>query len=115
VTAYHRPPNRSPKSALEAPPHLDLLLVSKCHPRGHVWTRFRGGLDPLLSHGDDPDVSLCLNQQTMDVHQADVPRAARSSYESRSAMKAGSDEDPENVRLIGIPCGRRPDALAEPR
>src|SRR5216684_8575838 len=39
---------------------------------GHVWTQIRGGLDPVLSHGVDPDVVVCLNQQTMDVHQGQV-------------------------------------------
>src|SRR5438876_369740 len=39
---------------------------------GHVWTQIRGGLDPVLSHGVDPDVVVALNQQTMDVHQGQV-------------------------------------------
>jgi len=40
---------------------------------GHVWTQVRGSPQPVLSHGTEPNVLVCLNQQTMDVHQGDVP------------------------------------------
>src|SRR2546427_12431012 len=47
---------------------------------GHVWTPVRGGLDPLLSHGDDPDVVLFPDPRTLDVHQADLPAGGGSVY-----------------------------------
>src|SRR2546429_9688643 len=59
---------------------------------GHVWTQVRGGLDPLLAHGDDPDVVLCLNQQTMDVHQADVLGGGAIIHHARS-VEPGPAED----------------------
>src|SRR5438046_10387692 len=42
---------------------------------GHVCTQVRGGFDTLLSHGADPDVVLCLTQQTMIINKAEVPEA----------------------------------------
>src|SRR3989449_11040803 len=60
---------------------------------GHVWTQVRGSLDPLLSHGDDPDVVLCLNQQTMDVHQADVPEDGAIVYDTD-----GTKPEPTRLR-----------------
>src|SRR6267143_2721108 len=78
---------------------------------GHVWTQVRGGLDPLLSHGDDPDVVLCLNQQTMDVHQADVPEGGAIIYDVDS-VKPDPTKIRKNVRLIGIPLRKKAQPLA---
>src|SRR2546428_3619826 len=39
---------------------------------GHGWTQIRGGLDPVLSHRARPDLVVCLDQQTVDVHQGQV-------------------------------------------
>src|SRR2546430_691869 len=78
---------------------------------GHVWTQVRGGLDPLLSHGDDPDVVLCLNQQTMDVHQADVPEGGAIIYDVDS-VKPDPTKIRKNVRLIGIPLRKKAQTLS---
>src|SRR5437773_3605736 len=78
---------------------------------GHVWTQVRGGLDPLLSHGDDPDVVLCLNQQTMDVHQADVPEDGAIIYDVDS-VKPDPTKIRKNVRLIGIPLRKKAQTLS---
>jgi 2-oxoglutarate ferredoxin oxidoreductase subunit alpha len=78
---------------------------------GHVWTQIRGGLDPLLSHGDDPDVVLCLNQQTMDVHQADVLEGGAIIYDV-DAVKPNPTKTRKNVRLIGIPLRKRAQTIS---
>jgi len=78
---------------------------------GHVWTQIRGGLDPVLSHGVDPDVVVCLNQQTMDVHQGQVTEGGAIVYDID-----GTKPDPkkvrENVRLLGIPLRKKAQSLS---
>ncbi len=78
---------------------------------GHVWTQIRGGLDPVLSHGVDPDVVVALNQQTMDVHQGDVMEGGAIVYDLD-----GTKPDPKklrgNVRLIGIPLRKKAQTLS---
>src|SRR5439155_1029260 len=73
--------------------------------------RVRGGLDPLLSHGDDPDVVLCLNQQTMDVHQADVLEGGAIIYDVDS-VKPDPTKIRKNVRLIGISLRKKAQTLS---
>src|SRR5438094_8958348 len=53
---------------------------------GHVWTQLRGGLDPVLSHGVDPDVVVCLNTKTMDVHHGQVSADRAMDDEVDSTM-----------------------------
>src|SRR3989475_147317 len=78
---------------------------------GHVWTQIRGGLDPVLSHGVDPDVVVCLNQQTMDVHQGQVNEGGAIVYDTD-----GTKPDPtrlrEKVRLLGIPLRKKAQSLS---
>src|SRR2546422_115004 len=78
---------------------------------GHVWTQIRGGLDPVLSHGVDPDVVVCLNQQTMDVHQGQVTEGGAIVYDVD-----GTKPDPNkvrgNVRLLGIPLRKKAQSLS---
>jgi 2-oxoglutarate ferredoxin oxidoreductase subunit alpha len=78
---------------------------------GHVWTQIRGGMEPLLSHGDDPDVVLCLNQQTMDVHQADVLEGGAIIFDV-DAVKPDPTKIRKNVRLIGIPLRKRAQTIS---
>jgi len=78
---------------------------------GHVWTQIRGGLDPLLSHGDDPDVVLCLNQQTMDVHQADVLEGGAIIYDM-DVVKPDPTKIRKSVRLISIPLRKRAQTIS---
>src|SRR5213083_857803 len=78
---------------------------------GHVWTQIRGGLDPVLSHGVDPDVVVALNQQTMDVHQGQVTEGGAIVYDVD-----GTKPDPAKlrgkVRLLGIPLRKRAQSLS---
>ncbi len=69
---------------------------------GHVWTQVRGSSEPVLSHGTDPNVLVCLNQQTMDVHQGDVPEGGAIVYDS-DFTKSDPSKVRKGVRLLGIP------------
>jgi len=69
---------------------------------GHVWTQVRGSSDPLLSHGTVPNVLVCLNQQTMDVHQGDVPEGGAIVFDS-DVVKADPAKVHPGARLLGIP------------
>ena len=69
---------------------------------GHVWTQVRGSAEPLLSHGTEPNVLVCLNQQTMDVHQGDVPEGGAIVFDS-DIVKPDASKIRKDVRLLGIP------------
>ena len=69
---------------------------------GHVWTQVRGSPEPVLSHGTRPNVLVCLNQQTMDVHQGDVPEGGAIVYDS-DLVKPDPARVGKGVRLLGIP------------
>ena len=69
---------------------------------GHVWTQVRGGLDPVLSHGTDPDVVVALNQQTVDVHQGQIAEGGALVYDS-DLTKADPAKVRHGVRLLGMP------------
>lgn len=69
---------------------------------GHVWTQVRGSPDPLLSHGTVPNVLVCLNQQTMDVHQGEVPAGGAIVYDA-DVVKPDASKVNKGVRLLGIP------------
>ena len=68
---------------------------------GHVWTQVRGSNAPVLSHGTAPNVLVCLNQQTMDVHQGDVPEGGAIVFDS-DLVKPDSARVRKGVRLLGI-------------
>jgi len=72
---------------------------------GHVWTQVRAGLDPILSHGEDPDVLVCLNQQTMDIHEGAVREGGVLLYDSES-VKTQPSRRREGVHLLAIPLRR---------
>lgn len=78
---------------------------------GHVWTQIRGGLEKVLSHGDDPDVVVCLNQQTVDVHQADVLEGGAIVYDT-DGMKPDPTKIRKSVRLIGIPLRKKAQTIS---
>ncbi len=68
---------------------------------GHVWTQVRGSAEELLSHGTAPNVLVCLNQQTMDVHQGDVPEGGAIVFDS-DLVKPDPAKLRKGVRLLGI-------------
>lgn len=69
---------------------------------GHVWTQVRGDPQEVLSHGTDPNVLVCLNQQTMDVHQGDVTAEGAIVYDS-DLVKPDPSKIRKGVRLQGMP------------
>lgn len=69
---------------------------------GHVWTQVRGSSRPVLSHGTEPNVVVCLNPQTMDVHQGDVPEGGAIVYDSE-LVKPDPSKVRKGVRLVGFP------------
>ncbi len=69
---------------------------------GHVWTQVRGSPKPVLSHGMEPNVLVCLNQQTMDVHQGDVPTGGAIVYDG-DLVKPDPTKVRQGVRLLSIP------------
>ena len=68
---------------------------------GHVWTQVRASLDPLLSHGEDPDVVIALNQQTVDIHEPELAEGGVLIYDAE-ANKADPAKARADVRLIGL-------------
>lgn len=72
---------------------------------GHVWTQVRAGTQPLLSHGEDPDVVVALNQQTMDIHAGQVAEGGAAIYDAES-VKADPSKVRAGVRLLGLPLRR---------
>ncbi len=69
---------------------------------GHVWTQVRAGAGPVLSHGTVPNVLVCLNPQTMEVHQGDVPSGGAIVYDPEF-VKPDPARVQKGVRLLGIP------------
>ncbi|HYM41080.1 MAG TPA: 2-oxoacid:acceptor oxidoreductase subunit alpha [Thermoplasmata archaeon] len=68
---------------------------------GHVWTQVRGSPEPVLSHGTVPNVLVCLNQQTMDVHQGDILAGGAIVYDS-DLVKPDPSRVAKGVRLLGM-------------
>ena len=69
---------------------------------GHVWTQVRAGADPILSHGEDPDLLIALNQATMDVHMGEIAEGGAAIYDSET-VHADSSKVRGGVRLLGLP------------
>ena len=72
---------------------------------GHVWTQVRASTLPLLSHGEDPDVLVALNPQTVDIHQGLVAEGGAAIFDSESARTDPAKARP-NVRSLGLPLRR---------
>lgn len=68
---------------------------------GHVWTQVRASMDPLLSHGENPDVLIALNQETMDIHVDQVIEGGAIIFDEESA-KADPAKVRSGVRLLGL-------------
>src|SRR3990170_865531 len=78
---------------------------------GHVWTQVRAGADPLLSHGEDPEVLVALNQATLDVHEGGVAEGGVILYDSE-ALKVDPSKHRPRVRALGIPLRRLAQTLS---
>lgn len=69
---------------------------------GHVWTQVRAGNDVLLSHGEDPDLLIALNQPAMDVHASQVAESGAALYDGE-AVRPDPSKARRGVRLLGLP------------
>ena len=69
---------------------------------GHVWFQVRGGKDPISYVGQQADILIALNRQTIDVH-APIMRAGGSIIYDPSKVKITEGEVPAGVRLCPMP------------
>jgi 2-oxoglutarate ferredoxin oxidoreductase subunit alpha len=70
---------------------------------GHVYYQVQiGGGDQVLSHGDQPDVLLALNQDTVDRHAEKVLEGGAIIF-NKDKIKVEGLKLRSNVQLIGIP------------
>lgn len=69
---------------------------------GHVWTQVRAGEQPVLCHGEDPDILICLNQMTAEVHAGTVSRGGALIYDMH-AMQIEEKEVGKGAILVPIP------------
>ena len=68
---------------------------------GHVWTQVRPTAGPVLSQGTNPNVLVCLNQQTLDLHQGDVLEGGAIVFDG-DLGKPDSSKIRKGVRLVGV-------------
>lgn len=69
---------------------------------GHVWTQVRASPEPVMSQGEDPDLLVCLNQQTADVHVHDVAAGGTIVHDER-LVKVDGGSMREGVTDLGMP------------
>jgi 2-oxoglutarate ferredoxin oxidoreductase subunit alpha len=69
---------------------------------GHVWTQVRASESPVSCHGEDPDVLICLNQDTADLHAKNVTEGGAIIVDS-NAVKVEKNELKKGVTLVEIP------------
>lgn len=69
---------------------------------GHVWTQVRAAQENILSQGGNPNILVCLNQDTMDVHATDLMPEGLVLYDGE-AVKTPSKHMLKNVRLSPMP------------
>ena len=72
---------------------------------GHSWVQVRASKEPLLSQGERPQVLICLNQPTADIHAPQVREGGAIIYDS-DAIKLDGLRLAEGVRKIGFTLAR---------
>src|SRR6267378_3768131 len=72
---------------------------------GHSWVQVRASEEPVLSQGERPQVLICLNQPTADIHAPQVRENGAIIYDS-DTIKLDGLRLAEGVRKIGFPLGR---------
>ena len=68
---------------------------------GHVWTQVRAAPEPVLSQGEDPNLLICLNQESADIHVPLVPDGGAAIYDASHKLD-GLTVRP-GVRLVKLP------------
>ena len=69
---------------------------------GHVWFQVRGGKDPISYVGQQADILIALNKQTVDIH-APIMRKGGSVIYDPSKVKIDEASLPEGVRACPMP------------
>src|SRR5438874_301465 len=70
---------------------------------GHVYYQVQvGGGEKVLSHGDDPDVLVCLNQDTLNRHAAKVVEGGAIIFNKDKISLEGLTIR-KNVQVISLP------------
>src|SRR2546422_5192980 len=72
---------------------------------GHSWVQVRASEEPVLSQGERPQVLICLNPPTADIHAPQVREDGAIIYDS-DTIKLDGLRLAEGVRKIGFPLGR---------
>ena len=68
---------------------------------GHVWLRLRIGAQKLMTHGDDLNLLIGLNQDTLDRHAREVVPGGGILYNDR--LKVVQDDLQPGVQLYPLP------------
>jgi 2-oxoglutarate ferredoxin oxidoreductase subunit alpha len=69
---------------------------------GHVWFQVRGGKDPIPYVGQECDIVIALNKQTVDVHAPHVRPGGGIIYDP-SKVKIQESDLPKGVRAFPMP------------
>ena len=69
---------------------------------GHVWTQVRAGEERTLCYGEDPDVLICLNHDTMDLHARNATEDGAIVFDS-NAIEAPKEGLRQGVKLVEVP------------
>lgn len=77
---------------------------------GHNTAGVRVSKEPIHSHGDQIDILLALNRQTIDLHLAEMAEGGAVIYDSESLVwdtsALASDPRLATLRLVAVPLAR---------
>ena len=80
---------------------------------GHGWTQVRASEAPVLSHGEDPNLVICLNQETADIHASVVEEGGAIIHDASMVKLEGLNLH-KDVRKIPLPMNETARGLGEP-
>src|SRR5206468_11789144 len=69
---------------------------------GHVWFQVRGGKDPITYVGQQADILIALNKQTVEVHAAQLREGSVVIFDP-TKVKLDEVKLPQGVRLCPMP------------
>lgn len=80
---------------------------------GHGWTQVRASEAPVLSQGEDPNLLICLNPQTADIHAPLVQQGGAVIHDA-SSVKLDGLTLRADVRTVPLPMVATARELGEP-
>ena len=80
---------------------------------GHGWTQVRASEAPVLSQGEDPNLVICLNQETANIHAPVVQVGGALLYDG-SLVKVDGLNLRKDVRQVPLPMNETARGLGEP-